>query len=330
MQTPSGSSSLTTVLPLASGPSTTSLPSTVQLPVGLGPAVNFQKGRHGGLHISSVINTVQPPQCTPQQQGRSKPRKPPPPMLLQLVHGQRGEPHTTPEKCTVVGPEILELSDYVLDSEVKRGPDAWKSFLWRKVVLQSGLFDRLKDRLGDPYLDLHWPCAVYFVASWGSKPGTLISLPSSAFDAGTLRNVLSHPRWFRKDLRTLIIEVDDTTPESDATLNVSRKVTEELARQELEERDSMELPENWDPSKVQVFYNADGADPDAPRITTRYNPPTPEPEFLSEGLLATLTSSSGTDTSPVVTASATSAPTTPPPATVQAHRTASGTTTKVC
>jgi len=88
-----------------------------------------------------------------------------PPMLLQLVHGQRGEPDTTPEKCTV-GPEILEISDYVLDGEVERGPDAWKSFLWRKVVLQTALFDRLKDRLGDPYLGLHWPCAVYFVASW--------------------------------------------------------------------------------------------------------------------------------------------------------------------
>ena len=99
IQTSSGSSSLTTIHPLASGPSTASLPPTVQLPVGLGPAVNFQKGRHGGLHISSVINTVQPPRCTPQQQGRSKPRKPPPPMLLQLVHGQRDEPHTAPEKC---------------------------------------------------------------------------------------------------------------------------------------------------------------------------------------------------------------------------------------
>ena len=141
----------------------------------------------------------------------------------------------------------------------------------------------------------------------------------------------------------MIIEVDHTTG-SDTT-NVSRDVAEELERQE--ESNSMALPENWDPSRVQAFYNEDGADPDAPRITTRFSPPTPEPEFLSEGLLATLTSGGGTGpaiatthesvsqsipvtTSPVVTALATSVSTTPPPATVQAHRTASGTTTKVC
>src|SRR5258708_6640468 len=121
MQTSSGSS-FTSILPLASGPSPTSLPPTnqlVQLPIGLWPAVNIQKGRHvGGVHISSVVNTVQPPlQSTPQRQGRIRPRKVklPLPMLLQLVHGRRDEPHTAPEKCTVVGPEILEISDYILD-----------------------------------------------------------------------------------------------------------------------------------------------------------------------------------------------------------------------
>jgi len=324
----------------------------VQLPVGL-PVVKPQKGRRRGLHVSSVANalvnaansnnslptaertTVQPSQNAPQQQVRTKTRKTklPPPMLLQLVYGQRDEPHTAPDKCIVVGPEILEISDDILDREINEGPYSWKSFLWQEVVLKSGLLDRLKDRSGDSNLNICWPSAVYFVASWGSKRGSLVSLPSSALDAGTLRNILYHPRWFRKeDLRTLVIEVDRTEP---TTTGSTTYVSWDAAEEEAEEARNMTLPENWDPSRVQMFYNEDGADPDAPRITTHYDPPTPEPEFLSEGLLATLAANnSSTDrtaiatpsvaqASPVATASATTTtPTTPPPA--------SGTATKVC
>ena len=39
-----------------------------------------------------------------------------------------------------------------------------------------------------------------FVMSWSSKRGSLISLPSSAFDASTLRNVIFHQRCFERKI----------------------------------------------------------------------------------------------------------------------------------